>query len=80
MNGIHVNGVDWNTITTFGIYAHAGDVESTNRSPVANNLGVLIVFGYASTRFVQIDITTTGIAVRSYTDAWSSLMKASLNS
>ena len=63
------NGFDLNNLLDFGIYSFTtGDVLNA----AYQSASVLIVYGYADNRVLQIQITSAGVvSVRFYITSWS---------
>lgn len=69
MGGRLQSGFDLNTLLDFGIYSFTtGDVINSG----SDGASVLIIYGYAPNRVLQVQITSSGnIYSRLYTNSWS---------
>lgn len=69
MGGRLQSGFDLNTLLDFGIYSFTtGDVINSG----SDGASVLIIYGYAPNRVLQVQITSSGnIYTRFYTNSWS---------
>lgn len=69
MGGRLQSGFDLNTLLDFGIYSFTtGDVINSG----SDGASVLIIYGYATNRVLQVQITSSGnIYSRLYTNSWS---------